>query len=82
MEEVAPGFIEFNSPLLLIQWNQNYTALQAWPFNYVDYHKPDFHLHTDPCSHTKPFVYSETAWDHLPVHCSQQDMALNFCAYA
>ena len=45
----------------LTQWSQNYTAMQGWPFNYVDYRKPDFYLHTNPWSHTKTFVYSETA---------------------
>lgn len=40
-------------------WSQNDTTGQGWPFNYVDYPKPDFYLQTDPCSHTKTFVYSD-----------------------
>lgn len=42
-------------------WSQNSTAVQGWPFNYVDYPKSDFYLQTDPCSHTTTSVYSETA---------------------
>lgn len=45
----------------LTQWRQNYTTMQGWPFNCIGYCKPDFYSHTDPCSHTKPFDYSETA---------------------
>lgn len=53
------GTLNSSDTFAVNPWSQNNTTVQGWPFNYIDYPEPDFFLQTDPCSHTKTFVYSD-----------------------